>query len=166
MYDDKRGRAGKGTAVPVMKEGERQIDMAYVDEKIALLEREARRQEKETKEKEIQAEVQDFTQYLTLEEMLETVRKGSVTFPNQEKFEFSIREVLSEKIFVPLIKDIFADVVENDDASIFVDDGHGISQIITLTDRPNTGQTVRKLVPRVDTQYDGRYTWIKGVICI
>lgn len=110
--------------------------MAYVDEKIALLEREARRQEKEVETRNTQMEEPDEMQYFTLEEMLGAVREGSVTFPNQEKFEFGIREVLSEKISMPYIKDIFTDVEENDDALILVDDGHGISQIITLADRP------------------------------
>ncbi len=136
-------RAG-GTAVPVMKEGERQIDMAYVDEKIALLEREARRQEKETKEKEIQAEVQDFTQYLTLEEMLEAVRKGSVTFPNQEKFEFAVRSVLSEQIPMPFIKDIYTGVEEDDNMTILVDHEHEISQIITITDHSIVEDSIGK----------------------
>lgn len=97
--------------------------MAYVDEKIALLEREARRQEKEAEtENTPMEEQQDETRYLTLEEMLEAVREGSVTFPNQEKFEFGFSEVLSEKVPMPLVKDIFTDVEENDDAAIYVDD--------------------------------------------
>ncbi|MCI8323852.1 MAG: hypothetical protein HFI54_09430 [Lachnospiraceae bacterium] len=113
--------------------------MAYVDEKIALLEREARRQEKEAEtENTPMEEQQDETRYLTLEEMLEAVREGSVTFPNQEKFEFGFSEVLSEKVPMPLVKDIFTDVEENDDAAIYVDDGYGISQIVTLTDKPIT----------------------------
>lgn len=110
--------------------------MAYVDEKIALLEREVRRQEKEAEVEKVQAQAPepDDTHYFTLEEMLAAVREGSVTFPDQERFEFDTREVLSEKISLPVIKDIFTDVEENDDALILVDDGHGISQMITLTD--------------------------------
>lgn len=110
--------------------------MAYVDEKIALLEREARRQEKEAQEEKTQAAQQDDTRYLTLEEMLEAVREGTVTFPNQEKFEFGVREALSEKISMPYIKNIFTDVEENEDVTILVDDGHGISQMLTLAVRP------------------------------
>ncbi len=119
--------------------------MAYVDEKIALLEREARRQEKEAEtENTPMEEQQDETRYLTLEEMLEAVREGSVTFPNQEKFEFGFSEVLSEKVPMPLVKDIFTDVEENDDAAIYVDDGYGISQIVTLTDKPITEGSIGK----------------------
>lgn len=110
--------------------------MAYVDEKIALLEREARRQEKEAEAEKVQALEPDNTHYFTLEEMLAAVREGSVTFPDQEKFEFGIREVLSEKIPMPLIKDIFTGVEENDDMSIFYDENRGISQMVTLADRP------------------------------
>lgn len=113
--------------------------MAYVDEKIALLEREARRQEKEAEtENTPMEEQQDETRYLTLEEMLEAVREGSVAFPDREKFEFGIREVLSEKIPMPLVKDIFTGVEENEDMSIFYDEDRGISQMITLADRPIT----------------------------
>ncbi len=138
MYDDKK-LCRKGRAVPVMKEGERQIDMAYVDEKIALLEREARRQEKEAETGSAQAAEQDDTRCLTLEEMLAAVREGSVTFPDQEKFEFDTREVLSEKISLPLIKDIFTGVEENKNMSIFYDEDRGISQMITLSDKPASG---------------------------
>ena len=113
--------------------------MAYVDEKIALLEREARWQEKEAEtENAPMEERQDETRYLTLEEMLGAVREGSVAFPDREKFEFGIREVLSEKIPMPLVKDIFTGVEENEDMSIFYDEDRGISQMITLADRPIT----------------------------
>ena len=113
--------------------------MAYVDEKIALLEREARWQEKEAEtENAPMEERQDETRYLTLEEMLGAVREGSVAFPDREKFEFGIREVLSEKIPMPLGKDIFTGVEENEDMSIFYDEDRGISQMITLADRPIT----------------------------
>lgn len=113
--------------------------MAYVDEKIALLEREARRQEKEAEaEKEQMVETED-THYFTLEEMLAAVQEGSVTFPNQERFEFERKEVLSEKISLPLIKDIFTGVEENKNMSIFYDEDRGISQMVTLSDKPITG---------------------------
>lgn len=113
--------------------------MAYVDEKIALLEREARRQEKEAEAEKVQTLETDDTHYFTLEEMLAAVREGSVTFPNQERFEFDTREVLSEKISLPVIKDIFTGVEENKDMSIFYDEDRGISQMVTLSDKPITG---------------------------
>ncbi len=113
--------------------------MEYVDEKIALLEREARRQEKEAEAEKEQAVQQDDTRYFTLEEMLAAVREGSVTFPDQEKFVFDTKEVLSEKISLPLIKDIFTGVEENKNMSIFYDEDRGISQMVTLSDRPIKG---------------------------
>lgn len=119
-------------------EKEEVAKMAYVDEKIALLEREARRQEREAETENAQTAEQDETQYFTLEEMLEAVREGSVTFPNQEKFEFGIKAVLSEKISIPLVKDIFTGMEENEDMSIFYDEDRGISQMVTLADRPIT----------------------------
>lgn len=116
--------------------------MTYVDEKIALLEREARRQEKEAQEEKTQTEQQDNTRYLTLEEMLEAVREGTVTFPNQENFEFTIRETLSEKIAIPLIKDGFTGVEEGEKLSIFYDEARGISQMITLSDKPLAEESI------------------------
>lgn len=113
--------------------------MAYVDEKIALLEREVRRQEKEAEEEKVQAAEPDDTHYFTLEEMLAAVREGSVTFPDQERFEFDSKEVLSEKISLPLIKEIYTGVEENKKMSIFYDEDRGISQMITLSDKPVTG---------------------------
>lgn len=116
--------------------------MAYVDEKIALLEREARRQEKEAQEEKTQPVQQDDMWYLTLEEMLEAVREGTVTFPNQEKFEFVIRKTLSEKIAIPLIKDGFTGVEESEKLSIFYDEERGISQMITLADKPLAKESI------------------------
>lgn len=113
--------------------------MAYVDEKIALLEREARRQEKEAEAEKAQVAEADGTHYFTLEEMLAAVREGSVTFPNQEKFGFDSKEVLSEKISLPLIKDIFTGVEENKKMSVFYDEDRGISQMVTLSDKPIKG---------------------------
>lgn len=120
------------------------IEMAYVDEKIALLEREVRRQEKEAEEEKAQAEVQDLTQYLTLEEMLEAVREGSVTFPNQEKFEFSVRTALSEQIPMPFIKDVYTGVEEDENVTMLLDHDHDISQIITLADHSIVEDSIGK----------------------
>lgn len=108
--------------------------MEYIDEKIALLEREARRQEEEAVETE--RDKQENIPLYTPEEMLEKVRAGSVTFHNQETFEFTERKVLAEQFPVTCIKEIYTGVEEDDQAAVFLDRDRGISQIITLAERP------------------------------
>lgn len=109
--------------------------MAYIDEKIALLEREARRQqEADIALKEHPGE-QIIEKQLTLEEVLEAVRAGTVTFPNKEKFDFAVRTVLSEHIPALLVKDIYTGVKEDEGIAIFVNHDYGISQNLTLADK-------------------------------
>lgn len=110
--------------------------MTYVDEKIAMLEREVRQQEAKMTIGETRQEEQEPVHYFTPEEMLEAVREGNVTFPNQEKFYFAERTVLSEQIPMPFIKGIYTGVEETDEAAMFLDHDHGISQIMTLAERP------------------------------
>lgn len=112
--------------------------MGFVDEKIAQLEQEARLQEKEAAETAAKVDKEEVKEpeYLTLEEMIEAVQDGSVTFPNQEKFEFTVRYMLTEQIPVPFIKDVYTGAEENGEAAIFMDHDHGMSQMITLAVRP------------------------------
>lgn len=123
--------------------------MEYIDEKIALLEREVRRQKEEEArqleeaEKEIGVDKENQAE-LTLEEVMEAVRQETVVFPNQEKFDFTLRTVLAEQISIPYIKDIYTGVEENDEAAIFMDHDRGISQMITLTDKPIMNMSIGK----------------------
>lgn len=123
--------------------------MAYIDEKIALLEREVRRQKEEEARQLEEAGKgtganEEDQAGLTLEEVLDGVRQGTVVFPNQEKFDFILRTALAGQVSIPFIKDIYTGVEENDEASIFVDHDRGISQMITLTDRPIMGMSIGK----------------------
>ena len=58
--------------------------MEYVDERIAMLERESRRLKREEAQKvsAAQAEKENPIPKMTLEEILEGVRNGGVTFPD------------------------------------------------------------------------------------
>ncbi len=125
--------------------------MAYVDEKIAFLEREARRQEKEAEERKRQEAEPDNTRYLTLEEMLEAVREGTVTFPNQETYEFAVRTALSEQIPMPFVKNIYTDVEEDENKTVLVDYAHKISQVMVLTDRPMVEESIGKWKKRLES---------------
>ncbi|MCM1415657.1 MAG: hypothetical protein NC430_07000 [bacterium] len=67
-----------------------------------------------------------------------------MTFPNQEKFEFSVRTTLSEQIPMPYIKDIYAGVEENENMTMLLDHDRDISQIITLTDHSIVEDSIGK----------------------
>lgn len=111
--------------------------MAYIDKKIAMLERQVRLQEKDATEKEKQRE-QSMENQLTLEEVLEAVREGVVIFPNKEKYDFTVRTVMSEQIPALFIKGIYTGVKEEDAVAIYVDHDRGISQCFTMADVPIT----------------------------
>lgn len=106
--------------------------MAYTDERIAMLEREHRRQksEKEAPKKEEKAETQ-----MTLEEMLKAVREGSVVFPANEKFTFEVRSYFEDHIPMVLIKDFYTGVDEEEGVAIFVNHDKDISQVLTVSDK-------------------------------
>lgn len=113
--------------------------MEYVDERIALLEREKRRQKREEEEKSIadagQQEKEGAGEAMTLEEMLVAVREGSVVFPNKEKFDLEIRNYFEDGIPMVLISHIYTGVQEDEAVAIFVDHDRNISQILTVSDK-------------------------------
>ena len=114
--------------------------MGYIDEKIALLEREARRQKQEER-LEAQRAAQPPSEKeeippMTLEEMLQAVREGSVTLPDGEKHAFEVRDALTEQVPMVLIKDIYTGVEEQEAVCIYVDHDRDISQMLTLADKP------------------------------
>lgn len=125
--------------------------MAYIDEKIALLEREARQQEAEeaaTHNKQANQDRQE--KRITLEEMLKAVREGTVTLFTGEKYAFTVRTVLEERLPMALIKDIYTGVQENEGVAIFVNHDQGISQILTLADKPMGEESIGKWKLRLE----------------
>ncbi len=125
--------------------------MAYIDEKIALLEREARRQKAErVPNAEEQERRQEYDSRLTLEEILAMVRDGSVTFPDGESFEIIMRETLSGRVPILSVRDIFSGPEENEGAAALVDNERGISQMVALADRAifneSIGQWKKRMV--------------------
>lgn len=105
--------------------------MTYTDERIAMLEREHRRQREEkpqTKEDRAQT-------YMTLKEMLEAVRAGSVVFPDNEKFSFEVRNCFEDRIPMVLVKDFYTGVDEEEGVAIFVNHDKDISQVLTVSDK-------------------------------
>lgn len=108
--------------------------MAYVDERVAMLEREKRRQLKaEAAESNITTE--DIPK-MTLPEVLQAVREGEVVFPSGEKYNFEIRPCFQEGIPLILIKDFYTGIKEDKDGVIYVNHDTEASQILTFADKP------------------------------
>ena len=109
--------------------------MNYVDERIALLEREYRKQKKEAAATETEEENQDGQCGMTLEEMLEAVRAGSVMLPSGKGHSFETRSYFEEQIPMVLIKNFFAAVKEEPNGVVFVNHDLGLCQLLVGTDQ-------------------------------
>lgn len=120
--------------------------MEYVDERIAMLERENRRLKREEAEKlsAAEAEKENPVPKMTLEEMLEGVRNGSVTFPDGENCTFETRLYFEDQIPMVLIKDFYTGVEETKALAIFVNHEQNASQVLTVADRPMEKQSIGK----------------------
>lgn len=115
--------------------------MEFVDERIAMLEWEYRRQKKEEAEAEkagtrkAKEENESFTPKMTLEEMLEAVRQGSVTLPGGETHTFETRVYFEDKIPMVLIRNFYTGVKEDTGVAIFVNHDQNASQVLTMSDK-------------------------------
>lgn len=120
--------------------------MEYVDERIAMLEREGRRLKKEKAEKlsDAKAEKENPVPKMTLEEMLEGVRSGMVTFPDGQACNFETRVYFEDQIPMVLIKNFYTGVEESHAVAVFVNHEQNASQILTVADRPMEKQSIGK----------------------
>lgn len=109
--------------------------MDYVDERIALLEREHRKQKREATVMEAEEENQGVQCRMTLEEMLEAVRTGSVTLPEGKAHTFETRIYFEDRIPMVLIKNFFTEVNEEPNGILFVNHDLGLCQILVATDQ-------------------------------
>lgn len=125
--------------------------MAFIDERIAFLEREARKQKEEERKKEQGGQAQEAEVRMTLPEMLEAVREGSVVMADGERFEFEVRKALEERIPMVLIRNIFTGTEENEGVGIFVDHDRGISQMVTMADKPMDEESTGKWKQRIES---------------
>lgn len=111
--------------------------MEFVDERIAMLEREKRNQKREEAEK-LSAgagKAESQPQGMTLEEMLKAVREGSITLPGKGKLDFETRYYFEDKIPMVLIRDFYTGVQEDAAVAVFVNHDHDVSQILTVSDK-------------------------------
>ena len=120
--------------------------MEYVDERIAMLERESRRLKREEAQKvsAAQAEKENPIPKMTLEEILEGVRNGGVTFPDGTGCTFETRVYFEDQIPMVLIQDFSTGVAETKAVAIFVNHEQNASQILTVADRPMEKQSIGK----------------------
>lgn len=120
--------------------------MEYVDERIAMLERESRRLKREEAEKlsAAEEEKENPAPKMTLEEMLEGVRNGMVAFPDGQTCTFETRVYFEDQIPMVLIKDFYTGVEETKAVAIFVNHEQNASQILTVADRPMEKQSIGK----------------------
>ncbi|MBD5393439.1 MAG: hypothetical protein HDR71_04050 [Lachnospiraceae bacterium] len=120
--------------------------MEYVDERIAMLEREKRRQKKEEEKKLCAAneERESTIRKMTLEEMLEKVREGEADLPDYGKHTFETRYYFEDRIPMVLIKSFYTGVQEDPGATIFVNHDQNVSQILTVSDKEMEKSSIGK----------------------
>lgn len=109
-----------------------------LDEKIALLERERRRQEKEEK---LQAEQKESApkepaKKLTLEEAMDGIRAGELRLESGEIFEFETRTFTDSQIPVVTFRNLFEASQEEPEGVIYVNHTHEVSQILSWPKEP------------------------------
>lgn len=121
-------------------------NMEHVDERIAMLEREARIQKREEAGKLYVPETENekIIQGMTLEEMLDAVREGSITLPGGEKHTFDTRIYFEDRIPMVLIRNFYTGVKEDTGVAIFVNHDRNASQILTVSDKKHENKSIGK----------------------
>lgn len=109
--------------------------MEFVDEQIAMIERENRRQKREEALAAEKANQEETAFRMSLEEALERVREGSLLLPENERYEFEVRYYFEDEIPAVVIRNFYTGVQEEKDAVILYHNSHGISQILSLADK-------------------------------
>lgn len=109
-----------------------------LDEKIALLERERRQQEKEEKLLAEQKENarKEPVKKLTLEEAMEGIRTGEFRLESGELFEFETRTFTDSQIPVVTFRNFFEASQEEAEGVIYVSHTNEVSQILSWPKEP------------------------------
>nr|WP_314458945.1 hypothetical protein [uncultured Clostridium sp.] len=109
-----------------------------LDEKIALLERERRQQEKEEKLLAEQKEnaLKEPVKKLTLEEAMEGIRIGELRLEGGELFEFETKTFTDSQIPVVTFRNFFEASQEEAEGVIYVSHTHEVSQILSWPKTP------------------------------
>ncbi len=111
--------------------------MGYIDERIAILERENRRQKAEEAEKKKDlldnGENENIVPEITLEEMLEGVREGNVEFPDGKNYAFEHRFYFEDRIPVVLVRNFYNGVKEETETVAFVNNESNVCQMLMVS---------------------------------
>lgn len=125
--------------------------MEYVDEQIAMIERERRRQKREELLLADAGQKEEETFRMSLEEALSQVREGSLLLPENERFEFEARRYFEDDIPAAVIRNFYTDVKEDKDVVFLVNHDRNISQVLTVADRKLEKESIGKWKKRLET---------------
>lgn len=118
--------------------------MEFVDEQIAMIEREKRRQDREELLAAGRADADENVRRMSLEEALQGVREGSLLLPGNERFEFEVRYYFEDKIPAVVIRNFYTGVQEDKDVVFLVNHDRNISQVLTVSDKKMERQSIGK----------------------
>lgn len=111
--------------------------MGYIDERIAILERENRRKKTEEDEKKKDlldnGENENIAPEITLEEMLEGVREGNIKLPDGRTYAFEHRFYFEDRIPVVLVRNFYNGVKEDAETVAFVNNESNVCQMLMVS---------------------------------
>ncbi len=115
--------------------------MEFFDEQVAMIEREKRRQDRESRAKE---ETKDNVTQISLEEALRGVREGELALSDHERFEFEVRQYFEDKVPAVVIRNFYTDVQEDKAVVFLVNHSQNVSQVLTVSDKKLEKQSIGK----------------------
>lgn len=132
-----------------------------IDEKIAMLEREQRRHEKGEEREERAAS--PIT--LSMDEIIEGIRKGSLKLPEKKELFFQTRILFAEQIPMIVIADFYPDKEETEDMVIYVNNEEQVGQTLIHLPEEMKDLTVDEWVNQIKTgiKNQGMYAEVKKV---
>lgn len=125
--------------------------MEFVDEQIAMIEREKRRQDREELLAAGRVDVDENVCRMSLEEALQGVREGSLLLPGNERFEFEVRYYFEDTIPAVVIRNFYTGVQEDKDVVFLVNHDQNISQVLTVSDKKMERQSIGKWKKQLET---------------
>lgn len=103
----------------------------YLDEKIALMEREQRQKEKETRAAAEEKNAAASVKKLTLQEALEGIRAGEMRLQEGEHLEFETRVYTGQEVPMIIFKNFHQASKEDKEGVIYINHAKEVSQILS-----------------------------------
>lgn len=133
--------------------------MEFVDEQIAMIEREKRRQDREEILASGRENREEAAFRMSLEEALQGVREGSLLLPENERFEFEVRHYFEDEIPAVVIRNFYTGVQEDKDVVFLVNHDQNISQVLTVSDKKMERQSIGKWKKQLETGMNAAGTY-------